>query len=355
MTEPAASSLVIQGRSIGSGAATYIVAEMSANHGQDFNQAGAILQVAKEAGADAVKLQTYTADTLTIDGEGPGFRVQSGPWAGRTLYDLYQEAFTPWKWQPELMRIANGLGLALFSTPFDDTAVAFLQKMNVPAYKIASFELVDRALLTAVARTGKPVIVSTGMATLEEIDEAVSTLRRAGARQIALLKCTSAYPAPAQDMNLRTISHLAQTFGLPIGLSDHTLDIAVPVVAVTLGACIVEKHLTLSRSLPGPDSAFSLEPPEFKAMVQAVRSAEKALGTVQYGAGEGEAKNRVFRRSLFVVADVKAGQPFTEANVRSIRPGFGLHPRYLEEILGRHAAVDVKRGTPLDWCHVTNR
>ncbi len=342
--------LMIGERQIGNEAQVYIVAEMSANHNQDFEQAVRILHAAKEAGADAVKLQTYTPDTMTISCDNEHFQIGEGTiWEGRNLYDLYGEAYTPWDWQPKLKEITERLGLDLFSTPFDHTAVDFLEQMDIPAYKIASFEIVDLPLLRRVAQTGKPIIMSTGMATLAEIDEAVRTVREAGCEQLALLKCTSAYPAPPEEMNLRTIPHLAQAFGVPVGLSDHTLGIAVPVAAVALGACIVEKHFTLSRDVPGPDSAFSLEPHEFKAMVEAIRVAEKALGEVRYEVTEREAASRVFRRSLFVVRDVKAGEVFTEENVRSIRPGYGLHTRYLDEVLGRRAARDIERGTPLRW------
>ncbi len=340
----------INGRRIGPGYPTYIIAEMSANHNQDFDQAVRIIEAAKEAGADAIKLQTYTPDTLTIDCDNEYFRIGKGTlWQGRTLYDLYSEAYMPWDWQPRLKQIANELGLDIFSTPFDEIAVDFLEAMGVPAYKIASFENVDLLLLRKIAQTGKPIIISTGMATLFEIDEAVRTARDAGATQIALLKCTSAYPAPPEEMNLCTVPHLAEGFGVPVGLSDHTLGIAVPVAAVALGACIVEKHFTLSRDIPGPDSAFSLEPHEFKAMVEAIRVAEKALGEVHYDVTEQEAVSRIFRRSLFVVKDMKAGDRFTHENVRSIRPGYGLHTRYLDEVLDRRAARDVSKGTPLNW------
>jgi pseudaminic acid synthase len=341
--------LTIGDRTIGPGQPVYIVAEMSANHNQDFERAVRILHAAKEAGADAAKLQTYTPDTLTIDSGRDHFRIGGTIWEGRALYDLYGEAYTPWDWQPKLKAIADDLDLDLFSTPFDCTAVEFLEEMGVPAYKVASFEIVDLPLIRRIAQTGKPIIMSTGMATLAEIDEAVCTARAAGAAQIALLKCTSAYPAPPEEMNLRTIPHLAQAFGLPVGLSDHTLGIAVPVAAVALGACLVEKHFTLSRDLPGPDSAFSLEPHEFKAMVGAIRIAEKAVGKVKYEVTRQEAASRVFRRSLFVVQDVKAGEVFTADNVRSIRPGHGLHTRYLDQVLGRRAARDIERGTPLSW------
>lgn len=346
--------IAINGRCIGPGYPVYIVAEMSANHNQDFEQAVKIIKAAKEAGADAIKLQTYTPDTLTIDCDDECFRIGQGTiWEGRNLYDLYGEAYTPWEWQPKLKGIANDLGLDLFSTPFDHTAVDFLEEMGVPAYKIASFEIVDLRLIQQAAQTGKPIIMSTGMATLAEIDEAVRTAREAGAAQIVLLKCTSAYPAPPEEMNARTIPHLARAFGVPVGLSDHTLGIAVPVAAVALGACIVEKHFTLSRDVPGPDSAFSLEPYEFKGMVEAVRTAEKALGQVCYEATERETASRVFRRSLFVVKDMEAGEVFTEENARSIRPGHGLLPKHLKDVLGRRAARDIRRGTPLSWNLVT--
>jgi pseudaminic acid synthase len=327
----------------------YVVAEMSANHGQDFEQAVQILHAAREAGADAIKLQTYTPDTITIDVNSELFRRKEGLWAGRNLYDLYREAHMPWEWQPRLKEVADCLGLTLFSTPFDRTAVDFLEKVDVPAYKIASFEIVDIPLIKYVASKGKPVILSTGMATLAEIGEAVEAIRSAGAPQMALLRCASAYPAPPQEMNLRVIPYLAEEFGVPVGLSDHTLGIAAAVTAVALGACIVEKHFTLSRKIPGPDSAFSLEPQEFREMVTAVRTAEKALGEVSFEVGEQESASLVFRRSLFVVEDIRAGDMFTENNVRSIRPGYGLHPRYLNEVLGRRAAQDIEKGTPLGW------
>ena len=335
---------------IGPGNPVYIVAELSANHNQDFERAVELLKAAKEVGADAVKLQTYTPDTLTIRSDSKYFRIEKGSlWEGKTLYDLYSEAYMPWEWQPKLKKIANGLGLDLFSTAFAPSAVDFLEEMEVPVHKVASFEIVDIPLTEHMARTGKPIILSTGMATLAEIEEAVQAARNAGATQIALLKCTSAYPAPPEEMNLRTIPHLAQAFNVPVGLSDHTLGIAVPVAAVALGACIVEKHFTLSRDVPSPDSAFSLEPHEFKAMVEAVRVAEQALGEVHYKVGEREAKSRVFRRSLFVVKDMKAGEEFTEENVRSIRPGYGLPPKHLQDVLGRRATRDIERGTPLSW------
>jgi N-acetylneuraminate synthase len=340
----------IKGRHVGQGRPVYVVAELSANHGRDFDQAVRIVQAAKEAGADAVKLQTYTPDTLTIRSDKDFFRIRGGTlWDGRTLYDLYSEAYMPWEWQPKLKALADELGIDLFSTAYDSSAVDFLEELGVPLHKVASFEAVDIPLIERMASTGKPLIISTGMASLGEIQEAVQAARNMGATQIALLKCTSAYPAPAEEMNLRSIPHLAEAFHVPVGLSDHSLGIAVPVAAVALGACIIEKHLALSRGIPGPDSAFSLEPDEFKAMVEAVRAAEKAVGEVRYGVSKREAKSHVFRRSLFVVKDIRAGEVFTEENVRSIRPGYGLAPKYLKDILGRRAARDISRGTPLGW------
>nr|HDN00197.1 pseudaminic acid synthase [Deltaproteobacteria bacterium] len=338
----------INGRLIGLGEPVYIIAEMSANHNHDFDKAVKIIEAAKEAGANAVKLQTYIPDTMTIECDNEYFLIKGTLWEGRKLYDLYKEAHTPWDWQPKLKEIADNFGIHLFSTPFDATAVDFLERMDVPAYKIASFEMVDLPLICRVAQTGKPIIMSTGMATMAEIDEAVRTIREAGGNQLALLKCTSAYPAPPEEIHLRTIPHLAEAFGLPVGLSDHTLGIAVPVAAVALGACIVEKHFTLSRSIPGPDSSFSLEPNEFKNMVDAIRVAEKALGKINYNVTKDEAASRVFRRSLFVVKDIKAGEKFTKENVRSIRPGYGLHTRYWNDVLQQRASRDIKRGTPLD-------
>jgi pseudaminic acid synthase len=341
---------MIGDRKIGDNQPVYIIAEMSANHNQDFEQAVKIIHATKEAGVDAIKIQTYTPDTITIDCGNEYFQIGKGTiWEGQNLYNLYKEAYTSWEWQPKLKEIANGIGLDLFSSPFDHTAVDFLEKMDVPVYKIASPELIDIPLIQRVAKTGKPIILSTGMATLAEIDEAVHSAREAGATQIALLKCTSAYPALPEEMNLRTISHMAEAFGLPVGLSDHTLGISVPVAAVALGACMVEKHFTLSRSIPGPDSAFSLEPHEFKAMVDAIRVAEKSLGEVNYAVTEKEVASRVFRRSLFVVKDMKAGCLFSEENIRSIRPGHGLNTIFFQNILGKRALKDISRGTPLTW------
>jgi pseudaminic acid synthase len=328
----------------------YIIAEISANHHQQYAEAGKLVEAAKEAGADAVKLQTYTPDTMTIPSNAPEFRISGGTlWDGKTLYDLYNEAYTPWEWQPALKKVANGLGMELFSTPFDKTAVDFLDKMGVPAYKVASFEIVDIPLIKYIAGKGKPLIISTGMATKKEIKEAVLAARDGGASQIALLKCTSAYPALPEEMNLRTIQLISRDFKVPVGLSDHSLELTMPMAAVTLGACIIEKHFILSREHPGPDSAFSLEPAEFKNMVNAIRTVEKALGEASYTLSKREAGNRVFRRSLFVVKDIRAGEVFNEENVRSIRPSHGLPPGHLNEIIGRHASRQIKKGTPLNW------
>ena len=301
-------------------------------------------------GADAVKLQTYTPDTITIRSDREYFRIGGGTlWDGRTLYDLYGDAYTPWEWQPKLKQAADSLGMDLFSSPFDATAVDFLEKMNVPAYKLASFELVDIPLIRRMARTGKPLIISTGMATLEEIDEALAVARAAGATEIALLKCTSAYPAPPDEMNLRTITEMVRRYKVPVGLSDHSMSIAVPVAAVALGASIIEKHITLSRSEQGPDSSFSIEPDEFKAMVEAIRIAEKALGQIHFGVSTQEESSRVFRRSVFVVQDVKSGEVFTEENVRSIRPGHGQRPhRRSGGVFDVHVDIRHARGRDME-------
>ncbi|MEW5947888.1 MAG: pseudaminic acid synthase [Thermodesulfobacteriota bacterium] len=348
------SLIEINGRPIGEGYPVYIVAELSANHRQEFDKAVELVKAARAAGADAVKLQTYTPDTMTICCDNRQFRIGKGTlWENRSLYDLYREAYMPWEWQPRLKAVAEDLGMDLFSAAFDASAVDFLEEMGVPVHKVASFEIVDIPLIEKMAQTGKPLIISTGMANLGEIEEAVQAARRAGATQIGLLKCTSAYPAPPEDMNLRTIPHMMTAFDVPVGLSDHTLGIAVPVSAVALGACIVEKHFTLSRAVPGPDSAFSLEPHEFAAMVEAIRTSEKALGTVNYGAGSEESRSLMFRRSLFVVQDVKAGERFNKENVRSIRPGYGLPPKFLKEVLGRRASKNIEKGTPLDWSLMT--
>lgn len=335
---------------IGPGRPTYVIAEVSANHGGDLGRARELVAAAADAGADAIKVQTFTADTITIDSDRPEFRISAGTvWDGQTLHALYKQAAMPWEWQHELKLLAERRNLAFFSSPFDLSAVSFLESLEVPAYKIASAEVVDIGLIRCVAATGKPMIISTGMATFEEIQEAVAAARDAGAAEITLLKCTSAYPAPPEEVNLRTIPHMAETFGVPVGLSDHTMGIAVPVAAVAMGAAIVEKHITLSRADGGPDSGFSLEPSEFTDMTSQIRVAERALGEVSYSPTAREVESRSLRRSLFVVADVRVGDVFTDSNVRSIRPAHGLHTRHLPDILGRPAARDIERGSPLEW------
>lgn len=342
--------ITINNRRIGQGCPVYIIAEMSANHHQDFQQAIRILEAATAAGADAVKLQTYTPDTLTIPCDKDFFRIDKGRiWGGKNLYDLYQEAFTPWEWQPELKQAADKLGIDLFSSPFDPKAVDFLEQMNVPAYKVASFEIVDIPLIQYIAQTGKPMILSTGMASQNEIQEALDTIHRAGHSEVALLKCTSAYPALVEEMNLRTISHMIDHFKTPVGLSDHTLEDTSAIAAVALGACIVEKHITLSRNSSGPDSSFSMEIHEFERMVKSIRLAEKSLGSISYQPSQKEQSNRIFRRSLFAVAEIRENEVFTHENVRSIRPAHGLHTRYLPEIIGRKASRDIEYGTPISW------
>lgn len=338
---------------IGDNSSVFIIAELSANHLQNFNLAVETLKAIKEAGADAVKLQTYTADTITIDSDNELFRIkQDTLWDGTTLYKLYEQAYTPWEWQPKLKQIAEELKLICFSSPFDKTAVDFLERMNVPAYKIASFEITDIPLIEYIASKGKPVIISTGIATLSDIEEAINACKRMGNEHVALLKCTSEYPSPLEEINLKVIPNLKETFRTVVGLSDHSLGISVAIAAVALGAKIVEKHFILDRNLGGPDSKFSLEPQEFKTMVNAIREVEKALGVVSYELTDKMKRSREFSRSLFVVDDIQEGELFTEKNVRSIRPGFGLHPRYLNYVLGKQAIKSIDKGTPLDWNHV---
>lgn len=341
----------INGRPIGPGRPVYVIAELSANHRQDFDVAERLVRAAADVGADAVKLQTYTADTITIQSDAEPFRHGKGSlWQGVTLHDLYAEAAMPWDWQPRLKALAEALGMDCFSSPFDPTAVDFLVGLDVPAFKIASFELVDLPLVRLVARTGKPMIMSTGMATEDEVDEAVEAAREAGATEIALLKCTSAYPTPPEEVGLRALAFMRDRWSLPVGLSDHTLGHTIPVAAVALGACIVEKHFTLSRADPTPDAPFSLEVEEFRAMVRAIRETEAALaGPPVLEPAPSERESRRFRRSLFVVEDIAAGEPLTEDNVRSIRPAAGLHTREYEAVLGRRAARNIAGGTPLSW------
>ena len=339
----------IAGRPIGPDHPPYVIAEMSGNHNGDIGRALALIDAAHAAGADAVKLQTYTADTITLNHDGPGFTVEGGLWHGRRLHDLYQEAHTPWDWHPRLFDRARRLGITAFSSPFDPTAVAFLQSLDAPAYKVASFEIVDTPLIALMAATGRPLIISTGLASPADIDDAVAAARGAGASEIVLLHCTSGYPTPPSQMHLRTLQHLGAAHGTLVGLSDHSMGTAVSVAAVALGACVIEKHFTLARADGGPDSAFSLEPDELARLVVDCRAAWEALGSVHYEEVEAEAASRDHRRSLYVVEDVARGQPLTAANVRSIRPGHGLPPKHLAEVLGKPATRDLKRGEPLAW------
>jgi len=333
---------------IGKDNKVFVIAELSANHNQDFEIAVKSIHAAKECGADAIKLQTYTADTITIDCNNEYFQIKQGTiWDGTTLYKLYQQAYTPWEWQPKLKTIADEIGLICFSSPFDKSAVDFLEKMGVPAYKIASFEIVDLPLIEYTASKNKPVIISTGIATEEEINEAVETCRKTGNNQIALLKCTSEYPAPIENANLNVIPYLKEKYQTVVGLSDHTLGTVVPMAAVAIGAQIIEKHFILDRKIGGPDSSFSIEPQEFKKMVDEIRNVEKALGKTSFELNEKIKNSRKFARSLFVVKDIKAGEAFTEENIRSIRPSNGLPPKYIKEILGKKAKVDISKGTPL--------
>lgn len=342
-------SIEIAGRRIGPKAPPYIIAEMSGNHNGSLERALKILQAAKAAGADAVKLQTYRADTITIDHDGPEFLITEGLWAGRRLFELYASAAMPWDWHEPLFKRGRELGIAVFSSPFDASAVDLLQSLDAPAYKVASLEIGDTALIQRMVATGKPMIMSTGASELGEIAEGVATARAAGCRDLILLHCTSGYPTPPAESNLRTIPHLAEMFDCPVGLSDHTMGTAVPVAAVALGARVIEKHFTLARADGGVDSAFSLEPHELAQLVVDCRIATEALGQVQYQVTPSERAIRPLRRSLYVVSDVAAGETISERHVRSIRPGLGLPPKYLATILGRKASRDVKRGSPLDW------
>lgn len=339
----------IGNREIGPGNPAYLIAEMSANHAGDIENAKQIIREAKKAGADCVKIQTYTADTLTIDCNNEYFQIGSGTWKGENLYQLYQKAYTPWEWQAELMDEAKRVGLDFFSTPFDKTSVDFLEEMGVEFYKIASFELVDLPLIRYVASKGKPMIMSTGMSTLGEIEEAVEAVRSQGNNQLALLRCASAYPAITDQMNLRTMQNMAQVFGVPVGLSDHSMGSVGAVTAVALGASIIEKHFCLDRELENPDAVFSMNPEEFARMAADIRQAEKAVGVVQYGAARQEESSIVFRRSIFCVKDIAPGEALTEENIRVIRPGYGMKPKYYEEILGQVALKEIKRGTPISF------
>jgi pseudaminic acid synthase len=341
----------IEGRKIGAGHKPFIIAEVSANHNGELSRALKLLEIAKESGAEAVKLQTYRADTITMDCDQEDFLIKDGPWAGRKLYDLYNEAHMPWEWHKPLFEKAKELGLIAFSSPFDETAIAFLEDFDVPAYKVASFELLDLPLIRKMAETQKPIIMSTGMANLSEIAKAVDTVRACGNEQIILLHCVSAYPANPSEANLKTIAHLSEAFSVPVGLSDHTLGVAVPVSAVALGASVIEKHFTISRADGGPDSGFSLEPAELKEMVSATDIAHQAIGKVNFKRTSGEEQNAIFRRSLYVVQDLKQGEQITKDHVKSIRPGFGLAPEFIDEVLGRTASGDIAQGTALRWEH----
>ena len=334
-------------REIGKGQPVYIIAEMSANHAGDIENAKKIIREAKRAGADCVKIQTYTADTLTIDCDNEYFQISKGTWNGENLYRLYQRAYTPWEWQKELMEEAKKEGLDFFSTPFDKSSVDFLEEIGVEFYKIASFEIVDLPLLKYVASKGKPMIMSTGMSTLGDIEAAVNTVRSQGNDQLALLRCASAYPAITDEMNLKTMQNMGEIFQVPVGLSDHSMGSVGAVTAVALGASIIEKHFCLDRTLENPDSSFSMNPEEFSQMVRDVRQAQKAIGKVSYGPTRQEESNVVFRRSIFCVKDIQAGEPLTEENIRIIRPGYGLEPKFYEEILGQVALRDIKRGMPI--------
>lgn len=340
-------------RYVGEGEKTFVVAEVSANHLQNFERAKAIIRAAADAGADAVKLQTYTADTITLDCDNDYFQITQGTiWDGTTLHKLYEEAYTPWEWQPKLMEYAQELGLECFSSPFDSTAVEFMQQMNMPAYKVASFEINDIPLIRKIARIGKPIIFATGIAYLEDIERALQVCKEEGNEQIVLLKCTSTYPSPYEDMNIKVIPNMTTVFDCIAGLSDHSMGTAVAVGSVAMGAKMVEKHLTLRRADGGPDAAFSMEPEEFSQMVSDIRIVEKALGRVTYELTDKQKASREDGRSLFVAKDIRAGEVFTEENIRSVRPNFGMHTMYYERVLGQRAKTDLKMGTPMDWKYI---
>lgn len=343
----------IAGRRIAADASPYIIAELSANHNGRLETALKIIEEAKKAGADAIKVQTYTADTITLNCDSEEFQIRGGLWNGKTLYQLYQEAHMPWAWHKPLFEHARKVGITIFSSPFDNTAVDLLEELNAPAYKIASFEAVDLPLIKYVASTGKPMIISTGMADADEIQEAIEAAREGGCKELAILHCVSGYPAPADDYNLRTIPDMMQRFGLVTGLSDHTLDNTTAITSVALGASIIEKHFTLTRSGGGPDDSFSLEPQELEALCRDSKTAWASLGQVDYGRKSSEQGNVKFRRSLYFVKSLKAGDVVTEDAVRSVRPGFGLSPKYLADVIGKKVNKDVVAATPLSWCFLS--
>jgi pseudaminic acid synthase len=345
----------IAARPIGRGASPFIIAEMSGNHNQSLERALAIVDAAGQAGAHALKLQTYTADTITLDVRRGEFAIndRESLWNGKNLHELYKQAYTPWEWHGPIMQRARERGMVCFSSPFDESAVDFLESLNVPAYKIASFENNHLPLIRKVASTGKPMIISTGMASVAELDEAVTTARRAGCRDLILLKCTSTYPATPENTNVLTIPHLRQLFDCEVGLSDHTMGLGVAVAAVALGATVVEKHFTLARSDGGVDSAFSLEPAELASLVTETERAWQSLGAVRYGPTAAEEKSLMFRRSVYIAEDMRSGDVLTSKNLRVVRPGKGLHPRYYEQLLGRRVLRDVEKGTPADWAFIS--
>lgn len=343
------SMMNINGRPVGDGAPAYIIAEMSANHAGSIERALEMIHVAKEAGADCVKIQTYTPDTMTIDCHNQYFNIEKGTWEGENLYSLYQKAYTPWEWHKQLCDEAAKAGIDFLSTPFDNTSVDFLEELGMSFYKIASFELVDIPLLEYIASKNKPIIMSTGMGSIEEIIEAVDAIYSTGNRQLALMKCSSAYPAKSEEMNLATICDMKKRFDIPVGLSDHSMGAFSAATAVALGANIIEKHFCISRAIKNPDSTFSMEPDEFRDMVDQVREVEKAMGKVSYGVSKQEETNACFRRSLFVVKDIAAGEKLTPENIRSIRPAYGLKPKYYKEVLGKVAKHAIRRGTPLSF------
>ena len=337
--------ITIDGRKIGSDYPPYIIAEMSANHNGDIENAYKILEMAKLCGASAIKMQTYRPDTITIDSDGPEFMIKSGLWKGQTLYDLYESAYTPWEWHKPLFDYAQKLNITIFSSPFDNTAVDLLEDLNTPAYKIASFEAVDLSLIKYVAQTGKPIIISTGMADAEEIQEAIEAAREGGCKELAILHCVSGYPAPAGDYNLKTLFDMQKKFGLVTGLSDHTIDNTTAIASIALGASIIEKHITLDRNGGGPDDSFSLEEEELSDLCAGAKTAWETLGKVDYGVKSSEQENIKFRRSIYFVRDLSAGDVITSTDIKSIRPGYGLLPKYMERLIGSRVLVDIKRGT----------